>query len=283
MGTSNLIIYHSSCLDGFGSAYAAYAHFELECKQSVEFLAAAHGDSPPLATGKTVYLLDYAYPRDKMEMLCAAAREVIVLDHHITALNNLAGLDQELANLTLHLDMNQSGAMLAWRYFHSTPAPRLIECVQDRDMWRWQLPESYDLNTGLMSYSFDFDQWHRWATDSAAFSQLVAEGVAINRYRRQMIEQNRPGAVMAEIAGYLVPVVNCPRAIASELIGELAEGHPFAAGYTDKQEQRSWSLRSGAGGIDVAKIAELFGGGGHKNAAGFVTPLPLQDRLPIKL
>ena len=86
-------------------------------------------------------------------------------------------------------------------------------------------------------------------------------------------EQGRRAATLGRIAGFEVPIVNCPRAIVSELVGELAEGQPFAAGYTDKGQRRSWSLRSTAAGEDVAAIAQRFGGGGHRNAAGFVTLL----------
>ena len=274
-----LVIFHSNCLDGFGSAYSAYVHFEINHQQQVEFLPASHSDEPPDVTGRTVYLLDYVYKRRFMEQVCSQAEKVVVLDHHITAVTDLAGLDTQYANLDLNLDMDRSGAMMAWEYFHEQPAPKLIACVQDRDLWRWEIPESLDLNTGLMSHSFSFQAWHEWAKNDQAFQRLVDEGNAINRFRRQMIEQNKRAAVMGTIAGFNVPIVNCPRAIVSELVGELAEGQPFAAGYMDLANRRSWSLRSTEGGEDVAKIAELFGGGGHQRAAGFATELT--DHPPI--
>lgn len=270
-----LVIFHSNCLDGFGSAYAAWVYFHILQKQEAEYLPASHGETPPDVSGRTVYLVDYAYKRQAMEALCAQAKKVIILDHHITAVNDLAGLDKQFDNLDMQLDMNRSGAMMTWEYFHTEPAPRLIACVQDRDLWRWEIPESQDLNAGLMSHPFAFESWHEWANDQKAYQHLVDEGNAINRYRRQMIEQYKRAAVMGTIAGFSVPVVNCPRAVVSELLGELAEGQPFAAGYTDKGTRRSWSLRSNKGGEDVAKIAELFGGGGHKNAAGFATSLEI--------
>jgi nanoRNase/pAp phosphatase (c-di-AMP/oligoRNAs hydrolase) len=70
-----------------------------------------------------------------------------------------------------------------------------------------------------------------------------------------------------------MPVVNCYEEIASDLLGELAMGHPFAACYHDVGALRKWSLRSSAAGIDVAEIAERFGGGGHQHSAGFITLL----------
>lgn len=269
--TAPIVIFHSNCLDGFGSAYGAWVHFNLNQGIEAQFVPAAHGDTPPDATGKIVYLLDYAYKRDGMKQLCEQATRVVVLDHHITAVEELAGLDEEFDNLELLLDMDRSGAMIAWEYFHTAPVPKLIACVQDRDMWRWDIPESQDLNAGLMSQPFTFARWHEVANDKHAYQRMVDEGNAINRYRTQMIEQGKRAAAIGQVAGYSVPIVNCPRAIVSELLGELAEGQPFAAGYSDKGNRRSWSLRSARDGEDVAKIAQRFGGGGHKNAAGFVT------------
>jgi nanoRNase/pAp phosphatase (c-di-AMP/oligoRNAs hydrolase) len=69
-------------------------------------------------------------------------------------------------------------------------------------------------------------------------------------------------------------VVNSYEEIMSDLVGELAAGHPFAAGYQDQGTLRKWSLRSGPDGVDVAAIAVRFGGGGHRHAAGFTTRLP---------
>ncbi|NOR52122.1 MAG: hypothetical protein GQ470_05830, partial [Gammaproteobacteria bacterium] len=80
-------------------------------------------------------------------------------------------------------------------------------------------------------------------------------------------------AIMGKIAGYTIPIVNCPSEILSELVGELSVGYPFAAGFQDSEEKRSWSLRSdGDNGEDVSQIAATFGGGGHRNAAGFAIP-----------
>ena len=42
-----------------------------------------------------------------------------------------------------------------------------------------------------------------------------------------------------------------------------------AACYCDTPEGRTFSLRSREDGLDVSEIATLFGGGGHRNAAGF--------------
>jgi nanoRNase/pAp phosphatase (c-di-AMP/oligoRNAs hydrolase) len=65
-----------------------------------------------------------------------------------------------------------------------------------------------------------------------------------------------------------------PYMMASEAAGALAEKAPFAATYYDGVDARHFSLRSrGDGGADVSAIAQAYGGGGHKNAAGFQMPI----------
>ena len=49
----------------------------------------------------------------------------------------------------------------------------------------------------------------------------------------------------------------------------MSENEPFAACYYETEKGRVYSLRSQEYGVDVSVIAALFGGGGHKNAAGF--------------
>lgn len=269
-----LIIYHANCLDGFGAAYAAWRHFS-EQGTEAEYLPASHGDAPPDCSGREVYIVDFSYKRPLLKQICAQALRVTILDHHISAQEDLAGLELEHDNLQVVFDMERSGAVLSWAHFHDGEPPLLLRHVQDRDLWRFELEGTNAINTALMSYPFSFERWHQAADSAEALAALRGEGETINRFRNQMIEQYKLRAVIGEIAGQRVPVVNAPHAIISELLGQLAEGHPFAAGYQDKGDKRSWSLRSSKqGGADVAKIAEQFGGGGHRNAAGFHTRLP---------
>lgn len=269
-----LVIYHANCLDGFGAALAAWLHFT---EQGVEadYFAAKHGGEPPECSGREVYIVDFSYKRPVLQQICAAANSVTILDHHISAQEDLDGLEVEYDNLSVTFDMEMSGAVLTWEHFHKTTPPMLLQHVQDRDLWRFELDGSDAINTALMSYPFDFDFWKGLMEDPDKLRALRTEGETINRFRRQLIDQYKNRAVLSTIAGFQVPVVNAPHAIISELLGELAQDYPFAAGFQDHGNKRSWSLRSRKeGGEDVAKIAEKFGGGGHRNAAGFGMQLP---------
>jgi transcriptional regulator with XRE-family HTH domain len=94
----------------------------------------------------------------------------------------------------------------------------------------------------------------------------------------QLITPQASRAVLRSLEGYTVPVVNATilgNEVADILCrGEApAEAQPaFAAWYYDRADgQRQWGLW-GHGLVDVGAIAENFGGSGHHDRAGFVTP-----------
>ncbi|MFB5634981.1 MAG: bifunctional oligoribonuclease/PAP phosphatase NrnA, partial [Candidatus Nitrosomaritimum aestuariumsis] len=66
-----------------------------------------------------------------------------------------------------------------------------------------------------------------------------------------------------------VPVANLPYTLVSDAANKLAEGEAFAACYWDTEDGRVFGLRSFSKGSDVSEIAKEYGGGGHRNAAGF--------------
>lgn len=269
-----LVIYHGGCPDGFAAAYALTSHFRQTAGSSCDLVPGVHGQPPPDVTGSDVYIVDFSYRRPVLKEMCRRARKVVVIDHHVSAEKDLQGLELEHDNLRVIFDMKKSGAVLAWEFFNDTPPPQLFLHIQDRDLWQFALEGTNDIYAALMSRPLDFTLWDQLCNGDGSLDPLLSEGRAINRYRRRMIDLHRERSVMATIAGYDVPVVNCYEDIMSDLVGELAEGHPFAAGYQDKGDLRKWSLRSRDAGLDVSKIASAYGGGGHRNAAGFTTVLP---------
>ena len=112
--------------------------------------------------------------------------------------------------------------------------------------------------------------------DGLKFSEtLKLEGDAIERkLQKDIKELIESGVRRMIIAGYDVPVLNAPSAYVSDAGHLMSIGEPFAACYWDHPDGRSFSLRSNKEeGVDVAQIAIMYGGGGHKNAAGFTVEL----------
>ena len=171
-------------------------------------------------------------------------------------------------NCHFKFDMNHSGAMLTWEHFFpgQEPPPLLLH-IEDRDLWRFALQNTRQIQANVFSFPYDFQVWD--ALMAAAPAALAAEGEAIERKHFKDIRELL-GVTTREmvIGGHRVPVANLPYTMSSDAGHELAKGRPFAACYWDTPEGRVFSLRSNDG-VDVSEVAKQYGGGGHRNAAGF--------------
>lgn len=265
--TKKLCIYHGNCLDGFGAAWAVYH----AAGNKFEFHKGIHQQLPPDVKGKDVYLVDFSYGRDVLETMAEAASSITIIDHHISAEKDLADL---LENDVIKgiFNMNKSGAMLTWEWFHpDAPAPKLIEHIQDRDLWQFKLDGTNQILAGLSSYPFSFSEWDLFmANNNKELENLHKNGQAIDRkLQKDVRDLISDGVRRMMIGGYDVPVLNAPSIFVSDAGNILSEGEPFAACYWDHANGRSFSLRSKKNGADVSEIAKQYGGGGHVNAAGF--------------
>jgi oligoribonuclease NrnB/cAMP/cGMP phosphodiesterase (DHH superfamily) len=265
----DFVLYHSKCADGFGAAYAAWTVLG----DAAQYIAVRHGDPlPELPDAARVAIVDFSYPRDVLTALRERCQSLLVLDHHKSARQDLEGLD------FARFDLDKSGARLAWEHYRpDQPLPRLLAYVEDADLWRWQLPHSREVSTALQVYPFEFPIWRDLDVD-----HLAAEGQAIIRYRDHLIERCVSRAYTSEIGGHRVPTVNSCL-LQSEIGDVLCHRHPEAlfAGvyYVNQKGVQAWSLRS-RGDFDVSAVAESYGGGGHRNAAGFARS-PQEFILPV--
>lgn len=292
--TKTICIYHGNCADGFTAAWCV----RLALGYSVEFVPGIYGEEPPDVTGADVIMVDFSYKRPVIDAMCEQARSILILDHHQTAEQELAGLpspdvDSGQDNWEEHLqavsegsyaglpaalfDMHRSGAQLAWDFFQSVPErPALVDYVADRDLWRFDLPGSRAVAAWLFSHPYDFGIWTELArmVDEERYS-VLAQGDAIERkHHKDIAELVKVMRRPMTIGGYRVQVANLPYTLASDAAGMMAEGKPFAACYFDRADgQRVFSLRSREGGVNVADIAAAYGGGGHAAAAGFQMPI----------
>ena len=271
------VIYHGNCPDGFASALAAQLFFKQHdnyksFKDNITYHKGIHGTLPPNCQDKEVYIVDFSYKREHIKRLCEQAKKVTIIDHHISALKDLKDLDLEHDNLELNFDMNESGAVLSWKFFHKADVPKLFQHIQDNDLWRFELPNTTTIILAIMSYPMKLKLWTSWLKDDKILETLHKEGQILERQTNKQIKRYKKAARMGTVAGYIVPIVNAPSYLGSELLHQLSDGYPFAVAYQDKSDRRVWQLRSGGDkAIDVSEVAQKFGGGGHKNASGFST------------
>lgn len=277
---NHLIIYHAHCNDGFGAAWAAWK--ALKETGLVELHAASYGKEPPyekINAGINVHIVDFSYPPHQFLNLCSMAKSVTMLDHHKTALEAYEDyISEEFpSGSKVIFDTTRSGAMIAWNHYHpGKQPPRIIEHIQDRDLWQFLFPHTKEVHLNLNTLPKELPMWDELIASTNAsgfaFKEFVAGGSAIKRYYEQLIENVlATNKVEVFIDGVRGLSCNCPGALASDLGHELAnESGTFGMTWELLKDRNvKCSLRSN-GDFDVSAIAKSFGGGGHKNAAGFI-------------
>jgi len=268
---SYLCIYHKNCTDGFGAALAVKVYCDrlgVEC----DYIPAQYGDQTPDVTGKTVFIVDFSYDRETLIALKEQADALTVIDHHKSAMQDLDGLDYCV------FDMSRSGAVLTWATLNpDTPVPLLLNYIQDRDLWLWEMENSKQVSAALLTLEKKLELWALYLDDGKV-EELVLKGSAIVDYQNLQLARTPKGEKipMATIGGHHVPCVNATHLV-SEMGEQLAQGFPFAALYFDRFDKRVYSLRSAKDGIDVSAVAEQYGGGGHFHAAAFAVDKPVID------
>lgn len=269
-----LVLYHGrGCPDGFAAALAAWRFYGGQ----VELRGLDHGeikslaDLPPLA-GRAVYILDFSFPADLLRAIDAAAERLVLLDHHKSAADALAGFACRCG--VVHFDMAKSGARLAWEFFlPNEPVPDLVRYVEDRDLWNWQFPESAAYLAALDMEPQDLARWNEIAAFTPAQSaQFMARGQAMDEKFAKLAADIAEGAEPVLFNGEAGLMVNAPGVFHS-LVGDLLSRRSgtFALMWSaGKGGVVKVGLRSQRG-YDCIPLAESMGGGGHAQACGFKT------------
>lgn len=262
-GSVDLVIYHANCTDGFGAAYAAWKLLG----DRADYHAAKHGESPPDVKGRNVVVLDFSYDNATTKRLMKESKNFLIIDHHKSAM-------VELHDVTCtRFDMNHSGAMLSWKFFHpGKEAPRMIKFIEDRDLWKWEIPYSKEFSAAFDMVPYDFEEFDKYLDDSAV-DNAQERGAYILAYSKTVISKIAKQAVPRKLGGKDVLVVNSPHWM-SEIGAALSPKCDFAViWYYDHENcQVKVSLRAHHEDSDVSEIAKKYGGGGHRKAAGFVLP-----------
>lgn len=283
---NTLVIYHGpNCTDGFTSAWAFWKVFGDDI---ADYFPQMHEPNnahrpPDLSGYSKVIVVDFSYPRavllEMHEELARRGAELFVIDHHETARADCEGLP------FCAFDMNRSGAGLAWdmgpvngiEHGFRERRPKLVDYVEDADLWRFALPHSKEIRSYIETCPKTFARWDDLAIELARpddFQRAVYAGSCVLAAKELNVEKCAREARYMLVRGLNVPVVNCPYFLASEVAGKLAEDPDefFAvAWFQQKSGDYYYSLRS-KHGFDVSEVAKALGGGGHAAAAGFVHP-----------
>ena len=266
-----LILYHGRrCPDGFGAALAAWLFYEGQA----EFRGLDHGeiqraDDLGELAGRAVYVLDFAFEPALLGEIESRVSKLVVLDHHRSAAEKLMGYQCRCG--AVHFDMDKSGARLAWEFFHpEKPVPGLVRYIEDRDIWKWEFPESAGFLAALDMEPRSFERWAEIAAftleQEAAF---MARGGAMDEKFQKLCADIADGAQVLVFNGVQGLMVNCPGMFHSQVGDLLARASgSFALMWNAGAKGVKAGLRSRSQ-FNCIPLAESFGGGGHAQACGF--------------
>lgn len=259
-----VVLYHKNCFDGFSAAWAAWKKFG----DKAEYVAVElQTPAPKNLKGKNVYMIDFAYSPKITENLMKICASVTIIDHHISNSNSIKNVSD------YSYDINHSGAVLAWKYFHpKRSVPKLLRYVEDNDLWKFRLPFAKEISVALdLHNGFDFKKWSKIVSDfedREKFKKYIEEGKIVSRYRDIIIQRIMAGAEKVNFENQKAFAVNSP--FWQSEIGNFIVKNKKAIGiiWSRKSGRIRVSLRSNKKN-DVSKLAEKYGGGGHKVASGF--------------
>jgi oligoribonuclease NrnB/cAMP/cGMP phosphodiesterase (DHH superfamily) len=262
MSASPIILFHANCDDGFGAAYAAWLHLG----DNAEYRPVQYGDAVPLEhlLGRQVYILDFSFNPDVILSMSQVASQITLLDHHKSAAEQWRGI-VPATNAVITFDMNRSGAQMSWDYFHpSIQRPILIDHIGDRDLWRFELPDTKEFCAGLGLQPTTFEAWNALTPEA-----LIAKGRVILKLQQRQVDRVVKGDLRSVNLmghhGLAANVINNTSEVGHEI---ATRSGTFSLTFSIKGDEVICSLRSNAP-FDVSEIAKHYGGGGHAQASGF--------------
>lgn len=280
LSNAPVCIYHKNCLDGTAAAWAVRSALPL-----VELVAMSYHDDPyelfgsglEYLQGKTIYCVDFSFKKAVVEAIANLPDTVlIILDHHESAQRELGELVVGYSGkstlgdrVEIIIDMTRSGAKLTYDYFNpQQPTPPGILAVQDRDLWKWEYEGSKEWTAAAFGYPLTVESFDKLIHRD--YQDVVEEGRTVLRKQELDVEKLLPSARPYTLEGYNCLIVNASYFHASDVGDKLKgrDGIDFVVTYMDGKDSRIFSLR-GKDKVNLAEVAERFGGGGHPNAAGF--------------
>ena len=310
-----LVIYHANCTDGFGAAFAAWCKLGNDAEYLPMHYSDDPLKDIPYEGRDVYILDFSVPRADMDHLLELASKVVWLDHHRtafemwdaMAWIDRLDGLQQGLGvplTHTIRLNNFKSGALLAWEYFHpEKDVPYLISRIDDRDRWQFKFDDSKALHAGLNAQPFTFESWKlltplgttAWGSN---YNDAVSRGRTILSVHNEQVRHTAKKATPCTIIPAIINSADsykgpwvwtqdnqcCASGLAVNTPNNISEvGHELANAsgtyglvwyYDGATGRANCSLRSN-GDYDVSAIAKAFGGGGHRNAAGFKVPMEI--------
>lgn len=254
-------------------------HYTQQLKEKREFFKIDYGMKFPMdeiGKNETVYIVDFSIEPEEMEELLRITKNVIWIDHHATAIKKYKSFDKTIKGIRYD---GIAGCMLTWLYFNEAvppcedkikTAPYFTRLIADYDVWKFEYGDEtrhFHMAFETEDISPESETWDYMFLD-AYVEDMISSGGKISQYRDTWAK------TYCEVLGFETKFEGL-RAYAlnlgmcgSDYFKSVADkDYDILIGFSFDGDGWRYSLRSSK--VDVSKLAEKFGGGGHVGAAGF--------------
>jgi oligoribonuclease NrnB/cAMP/cGMP phosphodiesterase (DHH superfamily) len=285
------LLYHSADLDGHSSgAILRWYHESQGLKKDVDFKMAGldYGrpwDETQIQDGDTVFMSDISLqPYERMAVLNKRV-DLFVFDHHATVVPTLEaeGIKGAWGDDTI------AGCEVTWAYLiNAGKVPEFIkllstwDCLQDQDKVYWnEKVKPFQMGVRMYETEPSTDKgwkfWQPFLLDSVFrmpnenfIKDKIVEGNTIIKYQTEMNKDLMQRSFEMTFEGLRLIVVNGYKG-SPQFDSVWDEGKYDAMMSFYNRGNKNWtiSLYTTKNDLDLSKVAEKWGGGGHPKACGF--------------
>lgn len=266
--TKRLCVFHEADNDGRCSAAIVKRKYP-----DIELVGWDYGKEIPwnkIKETDELILVDLSFqPYDLMKKVTDLTK-LIWIDHHITSINYYR--ENKIPG-TIILEKGIGACVLTWEYyFPDNKVPYSVQLLGEYDVWNLTnihtMPFQYgmkiqDTNPGSSIWNNIFEM--------TSLDTIINEGYIILKYIENTYKDlAEKYAYEKEIDGLKFLVANNPHRTSQyfDAIWDIRK-YDGVISYFWTGDYWNVSLYTSKESIDVSKIAEKYGGGGHKKAAGF--------------
>ncbi|RLG68458.1 MAG: hypothetical protein DRO11_09095, partial [Methanobacteriota archaeon] len=221
-----------------------------------------------------VFIVNFSINDADWKRLEAITYNVVWIDHHHTAINK-KGIQRKLDGIR---STDGCGALLTWQYIYGDrEVPYTLKLVDDWDRWihkYGKLSRKFMLGMECENIAPSATLWQSLLSDNATTVKqtvvdIIKKGEIVDKFMEKRSEKLVDSwSFETELQGYSALAVNSS-SFGSLLFGDKINKYDLCIAFMFDGSRYTVSVYSNKDYIDVGKICQSFGGGGHKGAAGF--------------
>jgi oligoribonuclease NrnB/cAMP/cGMP phosphodiesterase (DHH superfamily) len=306
MNSYDYVIFHKGCFDGFTS-FVILNNTNTIRSNAIIFPDVPSAKLPPSQIdNKNVIIMDVAYKYEVLKTICERANSVTFIDHHVTIHDDVIKLKNDFrendqsdkSKIKIIYDEKECGASLTWKYFNKKKQmPLFVRYIKDNDIGTWKLKHTHRFIAGLetkFGLTLTNSNLKKWNTlfNYDTIKQIIKRGKIYWEYINYLLDMNSKrysleafpsekiyeeySTYFSKPGEYKVAVIcgsGCP---SSSLLGLKMMNTidcDFVIMWSLNLDRKEYVLAFRSKETDVGKIAQMFGGGGHKLASACSIPI----------